>query len=94
MKAQRIGIREAKSRLGRLVDDVRAGAEWIITHRGRPVARLVPVRSEHLSPRERLAVLERDGAIAPANPSVKRLPPPLPLDGDLAQRYLQQDRAR
>ena len=38
------GIREARQDLTRLLDDVRKGREVVITERGRPVARLVPVK--------------------------------------------------
>ncbi len=40
----RVGAFEAKARLSELLRLVRAGAEVTITHRGRPVARLVPYR--------------------------------------------------
>ena len=38
------GIREARQDLTSLLDDVRKGREVLITERGRPVARLVPVK--------------------------------------------------
>ncbi len=38
------GVREARHDLSGLLDDVRKGREVTITDRGRPVARLVPVR--------------------------------------------------
>jgi prevent-host-death family protein len=37
------GIREARQNLTDLLDDVKKGREVVITDRGRPVARLVPV---------------------------------------------------
>jgi len=37
-----VKMREAKSRLSRLVKDVQAGEEVIIVSRNKPVARLVP----------------------------------------------------
>jgi len=39
---ERIGIYDAKARLSQLIEKVEAGAEVVITKRGRPVARLVP----------------------------------------------------
>jgi prevent-host-death family protein len=39
---QEIGSSKAKTRLGRLLDQVEAGEEIVITRRGKPVARLVP----------------------------------------------------
>jgi len=38
------GVREARQDLTSLLDDVRKGREVTITDRGRPVARLVPVK--------------------------------------------------
>jgi prevent-host-death family protein len=38
------GIREARQDLTSLLDDVRKGREVVITERGRPVARLVPMK--------------------------------------------------
>ncbi|MDQ5874601.1 MAG: type II toxin-antitoxin system prevent-host-death family antitoxin [Actinomycetota bacterium] len=92
MSARRVGIREAKMRLGRLIDDVGQGLDWVITDRGRPVARLTSVEAHELTTAERLSALERAGIIGPPNPKRKALPPPLPLDGGLAQSYLQEDR--
>ncbi len=37
------GVREARQNLSALLDEVRKGREIVITERGRPVARLVPV---------------------------------------------------
>lgn len=38
------GVREARQHLSQLLDEVRKGREVLLTHRRRPVARLVPVR--------------------------------------------------
>lgn len=40
-----IGAFEAKNTLGSLLDRVEKGEEIVITRRGKPVARLAPVRS-------------------------------------------------
>lgn len=37
-----VGVHEAKTHLSRLLDDVAAGEDVVITRRGRQVARLVP----------------------------------------------------
>lgn len=37
------GIREARQNLSRLLEEVRQGREVVITERGRPVAKLVPL---------------------------------------------------
>ena len=44
------GVREARQDLTSLLDDVRKGREVVITDRGRPVARLVPVRERQPFP--------------------------------------------
>ena len=44
------GVREARQDLTSLLDDVRKGREVVITERGRPVARLVPVKLERKFP--------------------------------------------
>jgi prevent-host-death family protein len=44
-----VGVHEAKTHLSRLLEDVAAGEEVVITRRGEEVASLVPVRAS--SPR-------------------------------------------
>lgn len=39
-----VGVHEAKTHLSRLLEQVRAGEEVVITRRGEEVARLVPAR--------------------------------------------------
>lgn len=41
-----IGSFEAKTHLSRLLEEVAAGAEYVITRRGAPVAKLIPVRPD------------------------------------------------
>jgi len=54
-----ISLREANQHLSRYIKSVERGEELVITRRGKPIARLVPVEAErHLSP-EQLAALER-----------------------------------
>jgi prevent-host-death family protein len=43
--ADAVNIHEAKTHLSRLVERVEAGEEIVIARAGRPVARLVPLRS-------------------------------------------------
>lgn len=40
----RVGMHEAKTQLSRLVERAEGGEEIVITRRGEPAARLVPVR--------------------------------------------------
>jgi prevent-host-death family protein len=95
VRIRRAGVREAKAHLGRLLRDAQRGQEWIITARGRPVAKLVPARGKSLALPERIRRLEESGLIEPAKQQTRVSPPmPLPLKEGLAQRWLQEDRGR
>ncbi|HZB97494.1 MAG TPA: type II toxin-antitoxin system prevent-host-death family antitoxin [Candidatus Sulfotelmatobacter sp.] len=91
MKSTTIGIREAKAQLSRLVSEAERGAEWIITDRGRPVAKLTPIHGDRSPLAQRLQRLENWGWIEPPNVRAVRVPPPLRIAAD-AQRALQEDR--
>jgi prevent-host-death family protein len=52
-----VGALEAKTHLSSILDEVERGEEFVITRRGRPVARLVPYRS--LSQSDTNDLLER-----------------------------------
>jgi prevent-host-death family protein len=45
-----INVHEAKTHLSRLLERVEAGEEIVLARNGRPVARLVPVRSARRRP--------------------------------------------
>jgi prevent-host-death family protein len=92
MKPHRTGVREAKAHLSRLLRGVERGQEWIITDRGKPVARLVPASGDDLPLTERIHRLEAAGLIEPLNRETGDLPSPLPLKRGLAQTWLQEDR--
>jgi len=47
---RKAGVREARQNLTGLLDDVRRGREVVITERGRPVAKLVPIKSQSSFP--------------------------------------------
>ena len=85
-------MREAKARLSQLLRDVRRGQEWVITERGRPVARLSPIVGRSLSLAERMRRLEDSGLVEPLRREARNLPPPLPVKERLAQKWLQEDR--
>jgi prevent-host-death family protein len=90
------GIREAKARLSQLLRDVQLGREWVITERGKPVARLVPASATRGPLGERLKRLEVAGVIERRIGSPHSLPLPLPLPlplaNELARRILDDDR--
>ena len=54
-----ISLREANQNLSQLIKSVERGEELVITRRGKPVARLVPVTAERKLSPEQIAALER-----------------------------------
>lgn len=72
MVTKRVGIRELREDLSRIVRRVRRGEVLEVTDRGQPVARLVPV-----GPVGRLTDLVVEGKVRPAR---ARGPLPDPLD--------------
>ena len=88
-----VGVREAKINLSKLLKSVIRGQEVVITDRGKPVGRLVPIPQDQLSLAERIGRMEEQGLLAPARKGrAMRLPPPLPAKEGAAQIFLQEDR--
>lgn len=56
-----VGVRELRNNLSRYLDRVRAGDELVVTDRGRPIARVLPVGTERLLDR-----LIAEGVVTPA----------------------------
>jgi prevent-host-death family protein len=56
-----VSVREMKNNLSKYLRRARAGADVVITDRGRPVARLMPMRSKEEEPAEDAA--RRIGAL-------------------------------
>lgn len=65
---RRAGIREARQNLSSLIEEVKKGRELVLTERGRPVARLVPIGREAGAPFPDLSSFRR---------SMPRINPPL-----------------
>lgn len=57
------GVAELKAKLSEYLARVKAGEEVVVTERGRPVARLVPIEARAGEERERLLAMERAGEI-------------------------------
>lgn len=57
------GVSQLKAGLSEYLARVKAGEEVVVTERGRPIARIVPVRVEEDAEWERLRMLERAGEI-------------------------------
>jgi prevent-host-death family protein len=90
-----VGIREAKIDLSKILKRVKSGREVVITDRGHPIAKIVPLESENLPLEERVRRLEGQGLLRPVSKKNRRpLPPPLPAPEGAAQGFLQEDRNR
>ncbi len=57
-----IGLREASQPFSRCIREVEAGEEYLITRKGEPVARLVPVAGRRILTPEQEAALVRTRA--------------------------------
>lgn len=90
MRGMEVGVRELRSQLSRWIGHARQGREILITDRGRPVARLVPVEGE--SAIEQLIALGI--ATPPASTRRDDLTPPTvrPRGGSVTELLLEQRR--
>ena len=89
-------ITEAKNNLSALIDRVKSGASILIVDRGRPVARLEPVRGAEADDDGRLARLVRDGVVRPSRGEMSKTlvatAPPRARKNASAVRALLDDR--
>ena len=93
METTVVGIRDAKINLSKLLKLVQDGNEVLLTDRGRPVGKIVPVPRRSLAFEERLKGLEERGLIERRHKKrMTKVPPPLPLEKGLAQKMLQRHR--
>ena len=93
MQSSRVGIRDAKMHLSKYLKMVQSGTEIIITDRGRPVGRIVPIQTRDLSLDDRIKKLEDRGVIEKSTrQNWQRTPPPIPLPDGIVQKFLQEDR--
>ena len=93
MQSLRIGISEAKINFSKLLKNVQKGKQIILTDRGKPVGKIVPMPADSLPLAERIHELERQGWIETRKKkTMKKLLIPIPIPDDLAQKFLQEDR--
>ena len=93
MQSTSIGIREAKIHLSKLLKLVQRGNEVILTDRGRPVGKIVPIQPETLALSDRIQRLEDQGVMEPGRKrALKKIPRPIPVPDEMAQRFLREDR--
>ncbi|MGD2245038.1 MAG: type II toxin-antitoxin system prevent-host-death family antitoxin [Candidatus Aminicenantes bacterium] len=86
-----VGIREAKINLSKLLKGVQKGREIIITDRGRPVGKIIPVPAGSLPLKDRINEMERQGWIEPLKKKLRELHPPILLSEELAQKFLKEE---
>jgi len=93
---KKASITEAKNNLSALIDRVKGGSSILIVDRGRPVARLEPVRGTEAGNGDRLARLVRDGVVRPARGVLSKemfaRRPPRPTQGASGVRALLEER--
>jgi prevent-host-death family protein len=71
---KKVSITEAKNRLSALIDSIKGGSPVLIVDRGRPVARLEPLRGGAKGDEQegRLSRLIREGIVRPAKVPLSR----------------------
>ena len=93
MQSKSVGIRDAKMHLSKYLKMVQQGAEITITDRGRPVGKIIPIRTKQMSLKERIKRMEDRGQIEPVKDEGQVIiPPPIPVPDEIAQQILQQER--
>ena len=93
MQPTRVGIRDAKIHLSKFIKMVQNGSEIILTDRGRPVGKIVPIQAKELPLSSRIKKLEDMGILeALPQKNQKKLPFPISVPNDIAQTMLKEDR--
>ena len=93
MRPMSVGVREAKINLSKLLKLVQKGKEIVLTDRGRPVGKIIPIGKESIPLQERIKMLEEAGVIEHRHEKGRwEIPPPIPVPEGLAQKLLQEDR--
>jgi prevent-host-death family protein len=84
----RVGVRELRQHLSVYLRRVQSGEEVEVTERGKPVARLVPLRDDSTA----LERLVRSGRARPAEGHLRELGLPAGPPSDALSRALAQER--
>lgn len=80
-------MRELRDHLSRYLEQVQAGAEVVVTDRGRAIARMLPIGEERAIDR-----LVREGLVTPAKQRRRRRPRPLRSAGPVSDLVAEQRR--
>ena len=87
------GIKDVKNNLSRLLAQVKAGEEILITERGRPIARIVKENHGDKSVRAALAPLVQIGLVTLPNKSIlKERISPVGIPGKSVSEMVTEDR--
>ncbi len=93
MQPATIGIREAKTHLSKYLKIIQTGQEIIITDRGRPVGKIVPVQAKDLPSNYQIKQMEERGLIKPSTAgTTKKIPSLISVSNNIAQNFLKEDR--
>ena len=93
MQITEVGIRDAKVNFSKLLKLVQQGNEVILTDRGRPVGKSVPIQGQDMTVLNRLKKLEERGLVRELpGDYYKKLPAPIPIANGLVQTFLNEDR--
>ena len=89
--AVEVGVRELRENLSAWLDRAAGGEEVVITERGKPKARLSPLRTAE----DIIAQLVREGRATAPTRARGPLPPPIPVEGNpVTDAVLEQRRAK
>ena len=88
----KVGIREAKANLSKYIKMVKNGNEVILTERGKPVGKIVPISDDLLSLSNRLKKLEESGLLESKTGKKIITPSPIRIKNSPAQKMLLEDR--
>ena len=93
MQTRTVGIRDAKIHLSKLIKMVRKGSEIVLTDRGQPVGKIVPVDHGELSLSARIKRLEDQGLLELCpEKGQRKVPCAIPVQENIAQIFLKEDR--
>lgn len=79
--SNRVGVRDLSNNLSRHLQRVKAGGEIVVTERGRPIARVIPIDAST----DRLAELIAAGRVTPpTNRGPRHVPTPIKTQGSVS----------
>lgn len=87
--SNRVGVRELSNNLSRHLQRVKDGGEIVVTERGRPIARVIPVDAST----NRLAELVAAGLVRPPRNTRRHVPrAPIEVEGNVSDLVAEQRR--